>query len=134
MIVQTGHALHLYSVDPETPMQQLPPGEDLNAGGARIDRDGSGLALCLLSRNFPRLAVLSNGKILLYPLRLQGDINGDGTVNISDISKIAKAWELTEDDPEWNPACNLRLSPSGNGEVIDIGDISRASKNWELQE
>ncbi len=134
LIVQIGHALRLYSVDPETPMQQLSQGEDLNAGGTRIDRDGTGLALCLLPRNFPRLAVLTDGKILLYPLQLQGDINGDGTVNISDISKIAKAWELTEDDPEWNPACNLRLSPSGNGEVIDIGDISRASKNWELQE
>ena len=134
LIIQTGHALRLYSLDPETPMQQLPQGEDLNAGGTRIDRDGAGLALCLLSRNFPRLAVLTDGKILLYPLQLQGDINGDGMVNISDISKIAKAWELTEDDPEWNPACNLRLSPSGNGEVIDIGDISRASKNWELQE
>jgi hypothetical protein len=126
--------MRVYSTDTETPLQQLPQGNDLNAGGARITRGDAHIALCMLPGKSPRLAVLNNGTVLLYPLHLQGDINRDGTVDISDISKIAKAWELTEDDTEWNPACNLRLSSSGNGEIIDIGDISRASKNWELEE
>ena len=134
LIARTGASLHLYIADPDEPVSQLPAGDDLSAGGARVADDNAECALVLLRGKSPHLAVLENGSILLYPLHLQGDVNRDGTVNISDISKIAKVWELTDEDPDWNPACNLRLASPGSGEIIDIGDVSRASKNWELEE
>ena len=67
-------------------------------------------------------------------MHLLGDVTGDGTVNIADIARISKAWEITESDPAWNPALNLRLSKGDNEEVIDIKDISKAAKNWEMEE
>jgi hypothetical protein len=67
-------------------------------------------------------------------MRLSGDVSGDGVVNIFDISKISKVWELTEVQDEWNPLLNLRLSAPGEHEIIDIKDISKAAKSWELKE
>ncbi len=57
----------------------------------------------------------------------------DNKIDIRDISKISKLWELNESDPLWDPECNLRLSASGQ-EKIDIRDISQAGKCWELQQ
>lgn len=55
-------------------------------------------------------------------------------MNIADISNIAKVWELTKKDNEWNPLFNLKLSKQGDNEVIDIKDISKTAKNWEMEE
>ncbi|MBN1576827.1 MAG: VWA domain-containing protein, partial [Chitinispirillaceae bacterium] len=134
LIAAAGDHLQFFSSSGDSTLHELPAGEDFNAGGQRIPRNGSSAALLMLSQSAPRLAVLSEGTVSVYQLRLLGDVTGDGTVNIADISKISKAWELSEKDEGWNPACNLRLSASGGGEVIDINDISRAAKNWEMQE
>jgi hypothetical protein len=134
LTVSANDMVRFFSSRTDTTLHQVFGGEDFNAGGTRISTGSAGMALCILSLKSPRLAVLSDGKLLIYRLNLQGDINGDGTVNISDISAIAKDWELTDSDDDWNPAHNLRLSPSADSEVININDISRASKNWELVE
>jgi len=113
---------------------ELPAGEDLNAGGERIKGNSGSIALLPLANSHPGFALLKKGRLLVYRLRLLGDISGDGKVNINDISKIAKAWETTPDNSSWNPACNLRLSPDDGEEIINIGDITRASKAWESEE
>jgi hypothetical protein len=82
----------------------------------------------------PGIVTLDGGMVRIYPLRLLGDVTGDGTVNIADISRILKAWELTDKNSGWNPILNVRLSAANDGETIDIKDVSRAAKNWELTE
>jgi len=55
-------------------------------------------------------------------VKILGDVNGDGTVDIEDLVLIADIYRCTEDDPEWNPQADL-APPYG---VIDIADIVTA--------
>jgi len=71
--------------------------------------------------------------MLIYYPHLLGDVNRDSTVDIQDISAIAKNLDIKESDPEYKAAQNLMLSNSGD-EQIDIQDISKAGKCWELKE
>jgi hypothetical protein len=64
---------------------------------------------------------------------LCGDVNGDKIVDIRDIGRISKMWEMKDTDPAWEPQYNLKLSGGAN-EAIDISDIGKASRCWELQE
>jgi hypothetical protein len=77
--------------------------------------------------------VLKGSVFRVYPTKLLGDVTKDGTVDVRDISRISKMWEVTDLDPLWLPLTNLKLSDTGP-EIIDIRDISRASKCWELKE
>jgi hypothetical protein len=139
-INQTGNAewavssegvLRLYA--PDSGVSKLAYTGDLNCGGALLKTASSRYALIGAPLGQPKLAVV-NGQIMkLFSTHLCGDVTGDGTVDIRDISRISKLWETTDRDPGWVPAYNLKVSGSGP-EVIDIRDVSRASKCWELKE
>jgi parallel beta-helix repeat protein len=65
-----------------------------------------------------------------YPLmnpwiRLIGDVNGDGTVDISDVSIAAAAFGSHPGMPNWNPAADV----NGDG-VVDIMDIALIASNF----
>lgn len=133
VVTRAGACMQQYMSSGDSILLPLPATEDLNAGGARVD-DVTDAALLLLPNRMPKMVMLREGKLYAYAMRLAGDVTGDGVVNIVDISNIAKAWELTSEDSEWNPLFNLKLNQQGNDEVIDVRDISKASKNWEMEE
>ncbi len=54
-----------------------------------------------------------------------GDVNGDGRVNILDISIVAKAFQSTPSDPRWEPNADL-----DNNGVINIIDITKVAKEF----
>jgi len=56
---------------------------------------------------------------------LDGDLNGDCIVDISDIMMVVAAWGLEEGQPGWDPALDL----DDNG-VIDISDIMMVVQHW----
>ena len=53
------------------------------------------------------------------------DVNGDGIVNILDVSIVAKAFGSTEGNPRWNAAADL----DGN-DVVNIVDVSIVAKDY----
>ena len=132
-VVRAEACMQQYMSNGDSTMLPLSAAEDLNAGGKRVD-DAMDAALLLLPNRIPKMVLLREGKLYAYAMRLAGDVTGDGVVNIADISNIAKVWELTQEDNEWNPLFNLRLSKQGDDEVIDIKDISKTAKNWEMEE
>jgi hypothetical protein len=135
VIAAAGDYIQLFtSSSGDSTFGYIPAGSDLNGGGQRIAQSSTRSALLMVANDFPRLVIARNGKACAYQLRLLGDVTGDGTVNISDIARISKAWEINEESSNWNPLYNLKLNTADRDEVIDIKDISRAAKNWELQE
>lgn len=54
-----------------------------------------------------------------------GDVNGDGKVNIVDISIVAKAFGSKLGDPRWDPNADL-----DNNGLINIIDISKLAKEF----
>ncbi len=57
---------------------------------------------------------------------IAADINGDGKVNILDITLVAQAWGSHSGEPRWNPKCDL----DGNG-VINIIDITMVAREYK---
>ena len=57
--------------------------------------------------------------------RLQGDLNGDCIVDITDIMMVVAGWGTSEGDPNWDPSIDL----NGDG-VIDISDIMFVVSHW----
>lgn len=107
--------------------------EDLNCAGKRITSDTLAIYQTGSPFSLPHVILSTASKTMLFGTHLLGDVNKDNKIDIRDISKISKLWELNETDPLWDPECNLRLSTSGQ-EKIDIRDISQAGKCWELQQ
>lgn len=58
-------------------------------------------------------------------IKIMGDINGDGVVDIRDLSIIGRAFGAYPSHPRWDPEADLNLD-----NVIDIRDISKASRNF----
>ncbi len=54
---------------------------------------------------------------------LYGDLNGDGVVNILDISVIALAYPSRPGDPNWNPSADMNLDDKIN--IIDVVAVAR---------
>ncbi len=54
-----------------------------------------------------------------------GDLNGDGKVNIVDISIVAAAFNTRPGDQKWNPNADL-----DNNAVINIVDITKVAKEF----
>jgi hypothetical protein len=52
-------------------------------------------------------------------------MNGDGEVNIVDMSIVAVAFQTTTEDPDWNPDADL----DGNG-IINILDIAKVAVDF----
>jgi uncharacterized protein YfaS (alpha-2-macroglobulin family) len=57
---------------------------------------------------------------------ITADINGDGKVNILDITLVAQAWGSYPGHPRWNPKCDL----DGNG-VVNIIDITMVAREYK---
>jgi PKD repeat protein len=68
---------------------------------------------------------LSNGTLAV---RLMGDVNGDGRVNVKDIALVARAFGSTPISPNWNPAADL----NGDG-VVNMKDIAIVARNFGQQ-
>ena len=107
--------------------------ENLSCGGMLVTADSMSSSLIGSTRGVSSFAIRNGNHILVYPTHLQGDITFDGKVDIHDISKASRNWEMTPDDQAWDPSINVKLSESGT-EKIDIRDVSCISKNWELQQ
>jgi len=58
-------------------------------------------------------------------LRIKGDLNGDGIVNIVDVSIVAKAFGSRPGDPAWNETADM----DENG-VINIIDVAKVAKEF----
>jgi hypothetical protein len=66
--------------------------------------------------------VLIDGKV---KIRMVGDINGDGKVDIVDVAMVAGAFGSYPGHPKWNPACDINRDNK-----IDILDVARAVANF----
>jgi len=130
-IVSSGGVLQMFTAD--SLASKLIYDSDLNCAGGRCLTDSARYGLIGPARGQPKLVVVKGRTLKAYSTRLCGDVNGDGAVDIRDIGKISKFWEVTDRDSTWVPLYNLKLGNGGN-ELIDIRDISRASKCWELKE
>jgi uncharacterized protein YfaS (alpha-2-macroglobulin family) len=62
---------------------------------------------------------------LLKPKTISADINGDGRVNIIDLTLAAMAFGSHLGDPRWDPRCDL----DGNN-LINIIDITLVARAW----
>jgi parallel beta-helix repeat protein len=56
-------------------------------------------------------------------LTMQTDLNGDGAVNIVDISIVAKAFGSKTGDPNWNPTADL--NKDGIANILDITLVAK---------
>jgi len=60
-------------------------------------------------------------------IKLLGDVIFDRCIEISDVVKVARAYDLTEDSPNWDPQTDL--IPDG---LIDIGDIVIVASRYDM--
>jgi hypothetical protein len=60
-----------------------------------------------------------------YVAPIPSDLNGDGRVNIFDITLLTQHWGETPESEGWDPSMDL----NGDG-VINIGDIVVLGQNW----
>lgn len=58
---------------------------------------------------------------------LPGDVNGDGKVDMRDISTVARAFGSTPGSPNWNPKADINLDG-----IIDMKDVGIASAEFGL--
>ena len=56
---------------------------------------------------------------------IPGDVNGDGTVDITDLTLIGEAYGTVEGDPDYNPSADLNCD-----DIIDIYDLEECGKNY----
>jgi len=60
-------------------------------------------------------------------IKLPGDLNGDGKVDMLDIAIIAKAFGSWPGHPRWNPAADI----TEDG-IVDMRDVGLAAKNFGI--
>lgn len=56
---------------------------------------------------------------------LAGDINGDGSVDVTDLLVLAGSWGSSRDSGAYNPFCDLNSDGS-----VDVVDLLRLARNW----
>ena len=68
------------------------------------------------------LSALSNANLTI---RILGDVNGDGRVDLRDIALVARAFGSTPTSPNWNPAADL----NSDG-IVNMKDIALVVRNF----
>ena len=85
-----------------------------------------------LNYTLTAVATIPAGNATLFgqtiTVRIMGDVNGDGRVDMKDIALIARSFGCTSTSPRWNSACDL----CGDG-VINMKDIALAARNFGKQ-
>jgi len=59
---------------------------------------------------------------------LQADFTQDGSVDMDDFAVLARAWQTTPEDADWNPACDLA---ERENRVIDLSDLAVFVQYWQ---
>jgi subtilase family serine protease len=79
------------------------------------------------------LVTNSSGTVYTISGRVQGDFNGDGTVNLIDFGMLVDSWRLKEGDPGWNSLVNIDLTPDpGSGlQIINLSDFGKLVDMWK---
>jgi len=57
--------------------------------------------------------------------KLPGDVNGDGIVNILDLSRLGKAFGATATDPNWDKEADIN-----SDNIVEVLDLSILGKNY----
>jgi hypothetical protein len=68
---------------------------------------------------------VSAGQTLVRTMKIPGDINGDGKVNLADLAALAQAWGSKPGDPNWNPNADL----TGSG-IVGLKDLVILAQNY----
>ncbi|MFN3683424.1 MAG: S8 family serine peptidase [Fimbriimonadaceae bacterium] len=58
---------------------------------------------------------------------INGDCNGDNTVNLADLNAVSRAWRSTPGSPTWDPNADL----NGDG-TVNLADRNIVARNWRL--
>jgi hypothetical protein len=75
-----------------------------------------------------KIAVGSEVSYKFSPIK--GDINNDGTVDITDLRTVAAYYDVKEGDPLWTEAQEYDVTnPAGEG-IIDIYDLVVIASNF----
>jgi len=56
---------------------------------------------------------------------IPGDVNGNGTVDVSDLFSLSKAYGSTSSSANWNPNCDFNRDRK-----VDVSDLRDLSKNY----
>ncbi len=76
-------------------------------------------------RNVP---IAANGASGLSFSLLNGDVNGDNTINLVDLNRISAAWRSQPGSSNWDPQADL------NGDLrVNLLDRNIVAKNWRLR-
>ncbi len=73
-----------------------------------------------------------NGYLLKANGVLNGDINGDGKVNLVDFGMFVDSWRSKQGDPEWNAKANMNLTadPVSSLQIINLSDFGKFVDVW----
>lgn len=76
------------------------------------------------------LGLLISHKLLegvgLVRIKLRGDVNNDGVVDLYDLTIVGTAWDSRSDDQNWNPHADI----DGDGHVF-LYDLTIVGTDWE---
>jgi WD40 repeat protein len=78
-----------------------------------------------LRRVLKNVSISTTGATGLSASLINGDVNGDNTVNLADLVAIAAAWRSTSGASNWNPNADL----NGDG-VVNLSDWMIVARNW----
>jgi len=67
----------------------------------------------------------SSSIIITVKWKFPGDVNGDGIVNILDLSRLGKAFGAKPTDPNWDKEADIN-----SDNIVDVSDLSILGKNY----